>query len=101
MVYLLAIASPTHPIRPAMYYSGFASQEETGQNNGNFLWGEYGFKDAFNLTENWCSEIYMGLNQAPMTVMIENYRTGLIWKQFMQDQEIQSRLKKLAEAKSE
>lgn len=62
---------------------------------GRFLWGEYGFKDAFNLTDNWCSEIYMGLNQAPMTVMIENYRTGLIWKLFMQDPEIREGLKKL------
>jgi exo beta-1,2-glucooligosaccharide sophorohydrolase (non-reducing end) len=70
-------------------------------NYGSFLWGEYGFKDAFNLTENWCSEIYMGLNQAPMVVMIENYRTGLVWKLFMQNEEIQEGLKKLAEAKSE
>ncbi len=62
---------------------------------GKFLWGEYGFKDAFDLTNNWCSEIYMGLNQAPMAVMIENYRTGLIWKLFMQAPEIQNGLKKL------
>jgi len=62
---------------------------------GKFLWGEYGFKDAFDLTNNWCSEIYMGLNQAPMTVMIENYRTGLLWKLFMSCPEIQSGLKKL------
>jgi len=64
-------------------------------NYGKFLWGEYGFKDAFDLTNNWCSEIYMGLNQAPMVVMIENYRTGLIWKLFMQNPEIQNGLKKL------
>jgi hypothetical protein len=64
-------------------------------NYGKFLWGEYGFKDAFDLTNNWCSEIYMGLNQAPMTVMIENYRTGLIWKMFMSSPEIQDGLKKL------
>jgi hypothetical protein len=62
---------------------------------GKFLWGEYGFRDAFDLTNNWCSEIYMGLNQAPMTVMIENYRTGLIWKLFMKIPDIQKGLKKL------
>jgi len=67
-------------------------------NYGSFLWGEYGFKDAFNLTDNWCSEIYMGLNQAPMVVMIENYRTGLIWKLFMQNEEIREGMKKLEEA---
>jgi hypothetical protein len=64
---------------------------------GRFLWGEYGFRDSFCLSENWCSEIYMGLNQAPMTVMIENFRTGLIWKLFMQDPEIRAGLQKLQE----
>lgn len=68
-------------------------------NYGKFLWGEYGFKDAFDLTNNWCSDIYMGLNQAPMTVMIENYRTGLIWKLFMKDPDIQNGLKKLNDIK--
>lgn len=62
---------------------------------GKFLWGEYGFRDAFNLTENWCSDIYMGLNQAPMVVMIENYRTGLIWKLFMSNPDIKNGLEKL------
>lgn len=68
-------------------------------NYGKFLWGEYGFKDAFDLTNNWCSDIFMGLNQAPMTVMIENYRTGLIWKLFMQDPDVKSGLKKLNDIK--
>jgi hypothetical protein len=69
---------------------------------GHFLWGEYGFRDAFSLEENWASEIYMGLNQAPMTVMIENYRTGLIWKLFMSDVDVQRGLKKLeAETKAQ
>jgi hypothetical protein len=34
----------------------------------------------------------MGLNQAPMTVMIENYRTGLIWDLFMRNPEIKQGL---------
>lgn len=59
---------------------------------GDFLWGEYGFRDAFNLTENWCANIFMGLNQAPMTVMIENYRTGLIWDLFMSAPEVKEGL---------
>ncbi|PWD98534.1 glucoamylase family protein [Marinilabilia rubra] len=59
---------------------------------GHFLWGEYGFRDAFNLTEDWCANIYMGLNQAPMTVMIENHRTGLIWDLFMSAPEVQEGL---------
>jgi hypothetical protein len=31
----------------------------------------------------------MGLDQAPIAVMVENYRTGLIWKLFMSNPEIQ------------
>jgi len=65
-------------------------------NYGKMLWGEYGFKDSFSPELNWCSEIYMGLNQAPMTVMIENYRSGLLWKLFMSEPEIKAGLQKLA-----
>ena len=68
-------------------------------NYGKFIWGEYGFRDAFNLTENWCSDIYMGLNQAPMVVMIENYRTGLLWKLFMSNTDVKEGLKRLEEVK--
>jgi hypothetical protein len=62
---------------------------------GKFLWGEYGFRDAFSLTDNWCSEIYMGLNQATMVVMIENYRSGLIWKLFMSDRDVKAGIERL------
>jgi hypothetical protein len=37
----------------------------------------------------------MGLNQAPITVMVENYRTGLVWKNFMANPEIGGMLEKL------
>jgi hypothetical protein len=59
---------------------------------GDHLWGIYGPRDAFNASQNWISPIYMGLNQAPITVMIENSRTGLIWKLFMSNPEIKPML---------
>jgi len=62
---------------------------------GRSLWGIYGFRDAFNLKENWFSGIYMGLNQAPMVVMIENYRTRLIWKKFMANPEIERTVERI------
>lgn len=62
---------------------------------GDRLWGIYGPRDAFNLTQNWFSPIYMGLNQAPITVMIENERTGFIWKLFMSNPEIRPMLDKI------
>ena len=65
------------------------------RNHGKFLWGEYGFKDAFNLSENWCSPIFMGLNQAPITVMIENYRSGLLWELFMSHPDVRNGIEKI------
>ncbi len=64
-------------------------------NYGKFLWGAYGFRDAFDLDKNWCSEMYMGLNQAPIVVMIENHRSGLIWNLFMQNKDVLTALEKI------
>jgi exo beta-1,2-glucooligosaccharide sophorohydrolase (non-reducing end) len=47
------------------------------------------------------SQIFMGLDQAPIVVMIENYRTGLIWKNFMQNPEIKTMLDKLASVREQ
>ena len=62
---------------------------------GGQLWDIYGPRDAFDPGRNWISPIYMGLNQAPITVMVENYRTGLVWKNFMSNPEITEMLRKL------
>ena len=65
------------------------------RDRGAELWGPYGFRDAFNQQQDWVANINMGLNQAPMVVMIENYRTGLIWKNYMKNPEIQSAVKRI------
>lgn len=44
------------------------------------LWGKYGFSDAFNLQRNWFSSEVLGIDQGPLILMIENYRSELIWK---------------------
>jgi hypothetical protein len=62
---------------------------------GDRLWGVYGPTDAFNLTRNWFSPMYLGLDQAPIAVMIENERTGLIWKTFMSNPEVEPMLTKI------
>ena len=59
------------------------------------LWGRYGFKDAFNPTVNWIDKDYLGLDEGPIVIMIENYKTGLIWKYSMKDTVIQKGLKRL------
>ena len=63
---------------------------------GAEIWGVYGPRDAINPDQNWVSPIFMGLNQAPITVMIENQRTGLIWKLFMSNPEIKPMLDRIS-----
>jgi len=59
---------------------------------GQYAWGEYGFVDAFNLTKEWYATSYLAIDQGPMMVMIENYRSALLWNMFMANQEIQPAL---------
>ncbi len=59
---------------------------------GNNLWGTYGFKDAFNLSQNWYAGSYLAIDEGPIIVMIENYRTQLLWNYFMANPEIQPML---------
>ncbi len=62
---------------------------------GDKLWKEYGFIDAFNLTEKWYASDFLAIDQGPIIVMIENYRTGLLWNLLGRSTEIQAGLKKL------
>jgi len=50
------------------------------QTHQDRLWGQYGFSDAFNLDKNWYSEEVIGIDQGPILLMIENFRTGLVWQ---------------------
>lgn len=59
------------------------------------LFGPYGFYDAFSETEDWYPQRYLAIDQGPIVVMMENYRSGLLWKLFMSCEEIQAGLKKL------
>lgn len=62
---------------------------------GDRIFGEYGFRDAFNLGEAWFANSYIAIDQGPIILMIENYRSGLLWNCFMQHPDIQSGLEKL------
>jgi hypothetical protein len=62
---------------------------------GDRIWSDYGFTDGFNETRNWYAKSHLAIDQGPIIVMIENYRSGLLWKLFMSCPEIQQGLKKL------
>ncbi len=62
---------------------------------GDRLWGKYGYYDSFNLTANWVNDDFIGIDQGPMLIMIENFRTGLVWNYVMKDPVIRKGLNKL------
>ncbi|MFM9838129.1 MAG: glucoamylase family protein [Cyclobacteriaceae bacterium] len=62
---------------------------------GKMTFGPYGFYDGFSLTDNWCKPWYLAIDQGPEVVMIENYRSGLLWNLFMSCPEVKSGLDKL------
>jgi hypothetical protein len=62
---------------------------------GDKIWTDYGFADGFSETKNWYAKTHLAIDEGPIVVMIENYRSGLIWKLFMQIPEIQNGLKRL------
>ena len=59
------------------------------------VWGRYGFVDAFCEQQNWYAETFLAIDQGPIVIMIENYRTGLLWKLFMNVPEVQTGLGRL------
>lgn len=58
------------------------------ENLGTALWGEYGFKDAFNLHEFWWATDYIGIDQGPIVIMIENHLNESVWRRFNTDPDI-------------
>jgi hypothetical protein len=65
------------------------------------LVGPYGFKDAFNLTVNlpgrpggWFDVDYLGIDQGPILIQIENHRSGLVWELMKKNKYIQKGLER-------
>jgi hypothetical protein len=62
---------------------------------GDKLWGDYGFYDAFSLHEPWFANSTLAIDQGPIVIMIENYRSGLLWNLFMSCPEVKAGMTKL------
>ena len=62
---------------------------------GDKLWGQYGFKDAFSLNDIWFADSYLAIDEGPIIVMIENYRSGLLWNLFTSCPEVKAGMKNL------
>ncbi len=93
----IGVISPTAALSSFPYTpkESMAAMKNWYLNKKNNLWGPFGFYDAFSDTENWYLPRYLAIDQGPIVVMMENYRSGLLWNLFMSCPEIQTGLKKL------
>jgi hypothetical protein len=57
---------------------------------GDKLWSDYGFRDAFSLKDTWFANSHLAIDQGPILLMIENYRTGLLWNLFTSCPEVKA-----------
>ena len=62
---------------------------------GHKIWGKFGFLDAFSLFADWVADGNLAINQGPIVVMVENYRSALLWRLFMSAPEIKDALTRL------
>jgi len=92
--------SPPASLSSFLYapHESLKSLETMYLTHGKELWQETGFVHSFNLTEDWIYPSHLGVDSATVAPMIENARSQLLWKLFMQAPEIKAGLKKLEAA---
>lgn len=93
----LGVIQPTASLSAFPYTPAFSMQalRHFYEDLGPRIWGEYGFADGFSETRNWYAKSHLAIDQGPIVVMIENYRSAMIWKLFMQIPEVQQGLQRL------
>lgn len=86
--------SPLMPLSAYLYAPAESQQamEVLYVKHGAELWQEFGFLHAFNPTRNWRYHKFLGIDHTTVAPMLENYRTGLLWRYFMNAPEIQEAL---------
>lgn len=91
------VISPTAAISSIVYMpkESMALIRNLYDNHKQETWGDAGFYDALSLGNKWVAKRYLAIDQGPEVVMIENYRTGLLWKLFMNAPEVKQGLTKL------
>ena len=68
---------------------------------GSRLYTEYGFRDAFNRTyrskdhpDGWFDPDHLGIDQGPIIISLENFRSELVWRTMQRNPYIVTGLKR-------
>lgn len=93
----LGVITPTAALSSFPYTPEYSMQalRHFYEDKGDQIWTEYGFADAFSEQHNWVAKSHLAIDQGPIIVMIENHRSGLLWKLFMSNPDVKAGLTKL------
>ena len=93
----LGVISPTAALSSMPYTPNESKRAMRNwyTNMRDSTYGPFGFYDAFSIHHNWYPQKYLAIDQGPAVVMMENYRSGLLWDLFMSAPEIKLGLRKL------
>jgi hypothetical protein len=93
----LGVISPTAALSALPYAraESMLAMRHFYEDLGDKIWSQYGFVDAFSEQHDWVASSHLAIDQGPIVVMMENARSGLLWKLFMGSPEVQRGLKKL------
>lgn len=94
----LGVITPTAALSSFPYTPDYSMQvlRHFYDDLGDKIWSEYGFVDSFNETKGWYAQSHLAIDQGPIIVMIENYRSHLLWDLFMSCPEVKEGLEKLS-----
>jgi len=92
----IGVISPTAALSSFPYTPKESMQMlKTLYKDHDSLIGKYGPYDAFSFEDHWYTPRYLAIDQGPIPVMIENYRSGLLWHLFMENTDVKTGLDKL------
>lgn len=91
------VITPTAALSSFPYTPGYSMEvlRNLYYNYDDEMFGKYGFYDAMSVEKDFYPERYLAIDQGPIVVMMENYRTNLLWNLFMSAPEVQKGLEKL------
>src|SRR6185312_4692605 len=89
--------SPTAALSSAPYapQEALSAARHFLATHGPRVWTGFGFVDAFCARRDWFATTHLAIDQGPILVMLENYRSGLLWKLFMSVPEVRAGLRRL------
>ncbi|MCC8179715.1 MAG: hypothetical protein LIP23_02210, partial [Planctomycetes bacterium] len=76
------------PYVPFYSYQVLAALLRAAAVRPDTVWSDMGPVDAINKRDNWLAEGHLAIDQLPIVCMVENYRSGLLWKLFMRDPDV-------------